>query len=66
MSLSSKDGTVETITQMWLRKVKEEWRAEERERIRDAVKAAPVLVLPTGTYVDVEYVFDAIDPEADR
>jgi len=34
--------------------------AAERERIKAEVKALPTLVLPTGTYVDVEDVFDAV------
>ena len=34
--------------------------AAERERIKAEVKALPTLVLPTGTYVDVEGVFDAV------
>jgi hypothetical protein len=33
----------------------------ERARIVAAVTALPTLVLPTGTYVDVESVFDVID-----
>ena len=36
--------------------------AAERERIVAEVKALPTLVLPTGTYVDVEDVFDVIEP----
>ena len=32
----------------------------ERARIVAEVKALPTLVLPTGTYVDVEDVFDAV------
>ena len=36
--------------------------AAERARIVAEVKALPTLVLPTGTYVDVEDVFDVIEP----
>ena len=36
--------------------------AAERARIVAEVKALPTLVLPTGTYVDVEDVFDAVGP----
>ena len=34
--------------------------AAERARIVAEVKALPTLVLPTGTYVDVEDVFEAV------
>ena len=36
--------------------------AAERARIVAEVKALSTLVLPTGTYVDVEDVFDAVEP----
>jgi hypothetical protein len=34
---------------------------EERARIRNEIKTLPTLELPTGIYVDIEDVYDAIE-----